>query len=117
MNVVVTEEDHEEAAEMLDRVRRARVASFLGRGLGRQLTDDEVDRLLRSPQGLQIIGMMRHTAVGTPAEVRRQLDEFAAYADANDLIVVLNAPTIETRLRSVHLSAGAYRPVGVTVTT
>jgi hypothetical protein len=93
---------------MHERVKRSRVASFLGRGLGRQLTDDEVEALLRSPQGHQITSMMRHTAVGNPDQVRAQLDEFATYADADDLIVVLNATSIETRLRSVLLLADAY---------
>jgi luciferase family oxidoreductase group 1 len=107
VNVVVAD-TREEATALYERVKRSRVASFLGRGAGRRLTDDEVDRLMRSPQGLQVIGMMRHTAVGTPAEVRGQLEEFAAYADADDLIVVHNATTIEQRLRSVHLLADAY---------
>lgn len=107
VNVVVAP-THDEALEMQAHVERARVASFLGRGLGRRLDDAEVDALVRSPQGRQIIGMMKHTAVGTPDEVRRQLDEFADHADADDLIVVFNATTIEARLRSVHLLADAY---------
>ncbi|MCU0269774.1 MAG: LLM class flavin-dependent oxidoreductase [Acidimicrobiales bacterium] len=107
VNVVVAD-THDEALELFERVKRSRVASFLGRGLGRRLTDDEVEHLVHSPQGLQIIGMMRHTAVGTPAEVRSQLGAFARTADADDLIVVHNAPTVETRLRSVHLLADAY---------
>jgi luciferase family oxidoreductase group 1 len=107
VNVVVAP-TRDEAAEMHERVKRSRVASFLGRGLGRQLTDEEVEALLRSPQGHQITAMMRHTVVGTPAVVRRQLDEFATYADADDLIVVLNATSIETRLHSVDLLADAY---------
>ena len=113
VNVVVAE-THDEARDMFERVKRSRVASFLGRGLGRQLTDDEVEALLHSPQGHQVVAMMRHTAVGTPAEVRAQLEEFMAYADADDLIVAPNATTIETRLRSVHLLADAYgsRPAG-----
>jgi luciferase family oxidoreductase group 1 len=98
----------DEANEMHEKVKRSRVASFLGRGLGRTLTDDEVEALLRSPQGHQIAGMMRHTAVGTPTEVRHQLEEFATYADADDLIVVLNATSIEDRCRAVHLLADAY---------
>jgi luciferase family oxidoreductase group 1 len=107
VNVVVAD-THDDARAMFERVKRSRVASFLGRGLGRRLTDDEVEALLRSPQGHQVVGMMRHTAVGTPREVRTQLEAFATYADADDLIVVHNAPTIETRVRSVHLLADAY---------
>ena len=57
--------------------------------------------------------MMRHTAVGTPPAVRTQLDEFARYADADELIVVHNATSIEDRLRSVHLVADAYESATV----
>ena len=110
VNVVVAESD-DEANAMFDRVKRSRVASFLGRG--RRFTEDELDQLVGSPQGRQIVGMMRHTAVGTPAAVRTQLDEFARSADADELIVVHNATSIEDRLRSVHLVADAYRPAAV----
>ncbi len=91
---------------MFEQVKRMRVASFLGRG--RRFTDDELDHLVVSPPGHQITAMMRHSVVGTPQTVRYQLDDFARYADADELIVVLNATSIESRLRSVHLLADAY---------
>lgn len=105
INVVVAE-TNEEAADMYEQVKRRRIGSFLGRG--RDFTDEELDILVASPQGHQIAGMMRHTAVGTPSAVRSQLDDFTTYADADELIVVLNAMTIETRIRSVHLLADAW---------
>lgn len=105
LNVVVAE-DSEDAQVMFEQVRRLRVASFLGRG--RRFTEDELDQLVISPQGRQITAMMRHTAVGTPHTMRSQLDDFAGYADADELIVVHNAPSIESRLRSVHLLADTY---------
>jgi luciferase family oxidoreductase group 1 len=107
VNVVVAE-TRDEAADSYERVKRTRVASFLGRGAGRDLTEDEIDQLLHSPQGHQVVGMMRHTAVGTPEVVRAQLDDFTRYADADELIVVLNATSREGRIRSVHLLADAY---------
>jgi luciferase family oxidoreductase group 1 len=105
VNVVIAETS-DEAAATFEQVKRRRVTSFLGRG--RQFTDDEVDQLVVSPQGLQIAGMMRHTVVGTPRTVRGQLDDFQSYADADELIVVHNAISIEGRLRAVHLLADAY---------
>ena len=93
---------------MFERVKRSRVASFLGRG--HRFTEEELDQLVVSPQGHQITGMMRHTAVGTPQTVRDQLDDFAHYADADELIVVHNATSIDSRLQSVHLLADAYAP-------
>ena len=116
VNVVVAD-TAEEATALFERVKRARVASFLGRGLGRRLTEDEIDALLRSPQGHHVVGMMRHTAVGTPARVRDELEAFATFADADDLIVVHNATTADERLRSVHLLADAYAPAPVSSST
>ncbi len=105
---VVMADTTDEATEMFEQVKRRRVASFLGRGRRGRFTDDEVDQLVTSPQGHQIIAMMRHTAVGTPATVRAQLEDFRRYADADELIVVHNATSIPDRLRSVHLLADAY---------
>jgi luciferase family oxidoreductase group 1 len=105
VNVVIAPTEAE-STELFGEVKRQRVASFLGRG--RQFAEDELDQLVESPQGRQIAGMMRYTAVGTPAVVRSQLDEFREHADADELIVVHNATTAEGRVRSVHLVADAY---------
>ena len=107
INVVVSD-DHDDALRMRERVTRQRVAAFLGGG--RRIEDRELDAILESPQGRQIVGMMRYTAVGTPPAVRAQLEEFAVHADADELIVVLNAPSTAQRLAAVHLLADAYAP-------
>ena len=102
--VSVIAADHEaEAHEQLEYVRRARAARFLGRG--RHYSDDELDALLRSPQGRYVDRMMTYTAVGDPAQVGEYLAGFTEHAGADELIVVLAAPTIETRLRSLDLVA------------
>ncbi len=105
-NVVVAD-TAEEAAEQHLTVRRARVRRFLARG--RDLNDDQADELLRSPQGRQVSRMMRHTAVGDGPAAKAYLDDFAQYADADELIVVLASPTLETRLRSLDLLADVHR--------
>ena len=51
--------------------------------------------------------MLTYAAVGTPAEVRDYLEDFAKLADADELIVAHQAPTTEGRLRSVTLTAEA----------
>jgi alkanesulfonate monooxygenase SsuD/methylene tetrahydromethanopterin reductase-like flavin-dependent oxidoreductase (luciferase family) len=66
-----------------------------------------VDRILASPQGAQIDHMMKHTAVGTPDEVGRQLRDFATFADTDELMVCHQSPTIAGRLRSLELTAEA----------
>lgn len=98
---VLAADTEADALEQFEHVRRYRVARFLGGP--REYTDDEADQLLRSPQGQQIAEMMRYSAVGTPPTVREFIDEFAAHADADELIVAHSSPTVEQRLRSVDL--------------
>jgi alkanesulfonate monooxygenase SsuD/methylene tetrahydromethanopterin reductase-like flavin-dependent oxidoreductase (luciferase family) len=54
----------------------------------------------------QLRAMTRYSAVGTPRQVQDYLDEFAGHADADELIVVHQSPSIEARLGSVELVAG-----------
>jgi luciferase family oxidoreductase group 1 len=107
--VNATVADTEDEARRLDlAVRRARAAILLtGR---RDLSDDDADRLLSSPQGRGVAEMMRCTAVGTPAQAAGYLLAFAAEARADELIVVPAAPGVEARLRSVELVAEAMAP-------
>ncbi len=74
---------------------------------GRELSDDELDALLASPQGAPLADMMRYTAVGTGAQAADQLAAFAASIDADELMVVHASPGIDARLRSVQLLADA----------
>jgi luciferase family oxidoreductase group 1 len=102
VNVIAADTDAE-AAQQFDRAKRARVRA-LARS-GQRLTDAEVDAVLASPDGKQIQQMMRYCAVGRPAEVRDYLEGFAETADADELIVALQSPDSEARLRSAALVA------------
>jgi len=102
---VVLGETLAEAEQELDRVKLVRVGAFFGRG--RTLTDDEAREILASPAGRQLEGMLANTAVGTPDDVRKQLEAFAEHADADELITVHQATTAPARLRSVRLTAQA----------
>jgi luciferase family oxidoreductase group 1 len=102
VNVLAANSDSD-AQSQLQRVMRSRVARFLVKD--RDLTDDEADALLASPQGRQIAGMMRYLAVGTPNTVREYLSAFAEHADADELITAHASPTVEERLRSLDLTA------------
>ncbi|MFZ4519256.1 MAG: LLM class flavin-dependent oxidoreductase [Microthrixaceae bacterium] len=104
VNVVAAPSD-EEARARLDRAVRSRVVRFLAPDA--ELSDAEVDALVASPQGRQIVGMMEYTAAGDPAAVREQLAAFALHADADELITVHAAATLEQRLESVELTAAA----------
>lgn len=104
MNVIAATTD-DEAAAQLATVQRRRVALFLGRG--RHLDDDQVEALLDSPGGHQVLAMMRHTAAGTPDDVWAGIEAFRTQADADEVIVALASPTAATRLASLDLLAEA----------
>jgi alkanesulfonate monooxygenase SsuD/methylene tetrahydromethanopterin reductase-like flavin-dependent oxidoreductase (luciferase family) len=55
--------------------------------------------------------MLTYAAVGTPAQVSGYLEGFIRQTEADELIVVHQAPTIEGRLRSVTLLAEAMQAV------
>ena len=104
--VNVTAADTEaEAQELHLAVSRSRAALLVGGG--RRYSDEEADALLRSPQGQHVAQMMRYSAVGDPVGVKGYLEAFAQHADADELIVVHAAPSVEARLRSVDLLAEA----------
>ncbi len=102
VNVIAADTAAEAQAAFLA-TKRARVSLFFGGG--REFTDDEADMVLDSPQGQHISQMMRYSAVGTPDAVKEYLDEFAAHADADELIVAHQNTGTAQRLRSVELLA------------
>lgn len=102
VNVIAADSAAEAHAALLA-TKRARVSLFFGGG--REFTDDEADMVLDSPQGQHISQMMRYSAVGTPDAVIEYLDEFAAHADADELIVAHQNSDTAGRLRSVELLA------------
>jgi luciferase family oxidoreductase group 1 len=105
---VIAAETKRRAEEQLLAVQRARVTLLLGKG--RTFTDEEADYLLDSPAGLQLKQMMTYAAIGTADDVSAYVAEFAAHADADELIVVHPAQTLEARLRSMSLLAEGVRP-------
>jgi len=104
MNVLVADSE-EDAKTEFEAVKRSRVARFLGRG--QTFTDEEADAVLASPQGRQILQMMRYSIAGTPPQVKEYVGEFAAHADVDEVIVVHQARSIEGRVRSARLLAEA----------
>ncbi len=104
-NVIAADAEFD-AQRQFEHVSRRRVGFFVG---GRSdLSDDELDALVQSPQGQQVLRMMQHSAIGTPEQVRAFLDDFQREADADELIVVHASPTADERLRSVDLTAEAW---------
>lgn len=97
----------EDAERQTHLVHRNRVRAMIGRR-GTMLNDEQLDEVVRSPQGQQIIGMLRYTAAGTGDQVRDYLTDFAATAHADELMISLQAPTHEEALRSMEILAGVW---------
>lgn len=103
----------DEARGQFEIAKRWRVERFLAGG--RELSDDDHARYLASPQGRNVLAMMHYTAVGDPGEVASYLHAFAEHAGADELVLALNAPTLEERLTACDLVAEVMgiAPVGV----
>ena len=77
-------------------------------GRGRELSEAELDMVMDSPAGQQILHMLHWSAAGTGDEVRSALEDFAATADADELMIAPASPTQEQVLRSLELLAGSW---------
>ncbi|MEL6890726.1 MAG: LLM class flavin-dependent oxidoreductase [Actinomycetota bacterium] len=108
VNVIATDTDDDAEAQRLT-VQRRRIGRFVTPR--RDLTDEEADDLLASPNGRQIAQMMHYTAAGTPAAVARYLDNFAAEVGLDELVTVHPGPSVDDRLTSIELLADAVDPV------
>lgn len=99
-NVIVAETE-ERAQDMWERAKRARIRTMLGRG--RKLSDEEVEQLVHSAPGQQILQMLEMTAVGTPDQVREWLDDFARRVNADELIITNMARSLDDRKQALQL--------------
>jgi luciferase family oxidoreductase group 1 len=111
VNVIAADSD-DDADRQFVHVRRQRVGRFLARR-GQELSDDQIDELMATPQGQQVAQMMHYSAVGTPDVVSRYVREFAKVADLDEVITAHASATIDERLRSVDLLADAKDPATV----
>ncbi|WP_427871167.1 LLM class flavin-dependent oxidoreductase [Leucobacter luti] len=102
---VVAAASDAEAEEIYARTELNRVRTFLSRGRERELTMAEAEPLLNTPAGIEIRGMLQYRAVGGPERVREELERFAAFAQADELITVHAAPTRAEQLESVRIAA------------
>ncbi|GAB2736381.1 LLM class flavin-dependent oxidoreductase [Salinifilum aidingensis] len=100
---VLASDTLEQARADFQIVKRARLKMLAGGG--RRLTDAEADQILDSPQGRPVTQMVKYSAVGTAGDVAEYLDWFTKHADADELIVAHQPPTLDKRLRSAELLA------------
>jgi luciferase family oxidoreductase group 1 len=107
---VIAADTAEDAAGQLETARRERVRAMVGRG--RELSEAELDMVMDSPAGQQILHMLHWSVAGTGDEVRSYLERFAETADADELMIAPASPSSDQVLRSMALLAEAWAPVG-----
>lgn len=111
---VVAAEDAGEAARDFEVLRRNRVRMFISRGPSApEYSDEEIDAFLTTREGRGIANMMKYTGVGTGADVRDFLEEFAELAQADEVIVAHQSMTSAGRIRSLELTAEAMKTAEV----
>ncbi|WIM67115.1 LLM class flavin-dependent oxidoreductase [Corynebacterium breve] len=104
---VTAADTREEAQEQFEGVCRSRVKRKISPG-GRTLTDEQLDQVVNSYQGQQIIEMLKFTAVGTGTDVVEYLEQFATMAQADELMISLQGRTNAEAQRSMEILADAW---------
>jgi luciferase family oxidoreductase group 1 len=104
---VVAADDAADAEAQLGTARRERVRAMVGRG--RELSEAELDMVMDSPAGQQILHMLHWSTAGTGAQVKAYLEDFAATAQADELMIAPASPSQDQALRSLELLAEAWR--------
>ncbi|MGV0434423.1 LLM class flavin-dependent oxidoreductase [Corynebacterium ureicelerivorans] len=104
---VTAADTEEDAKRQTTSVHRNRVRAFMGRQ-GKQLSDDQLDTVVNSYQGRQITDMLRYTAEGTGEQVAEYLENFRATAQADELMISLQAGSHEETGRSMEILAEVW---------
>lgn len=97
----------EDAKRQQDVVHRQRVRAFVERQ-GTTLDDAQLDSVVHSFQGRQIIDMLRYTALGTGDEVRDYLAWFKEHAKADELMISLQNGSHDEQLAAMEILADAW---------
>jgi luciferase family oxidoreductase group 1 len=98
---VIAAEDEDEAHLQHQAALRWRARRFLKPAA--DLSDADIDTVLRSPSGEHIKDMMRYTAVGTPDQAQAYLTELAEKTGADELMLAPGSPERADRIRAVEL--------------
>lgn len=103
---VIAADDSQTAKAIQEKVLLARVRMLAGRVGSGRLDDDMVTALLDTAVGAQARHMLHHTVAGDAGEVAAGLADFAALADADELMITNPAPGLDQRLRTLEILAG-----------
>lgn len=94
----------EEAKAQQVVAHRQRVKALMKLG-DRNLSNQELDALVASAPGQNIIEMLRYTALGTGQQVADYLDSFAGMVDADELMISNLSPSTAQAARGLEILA------------
>jgi luciferase family oxidoreductase group 1 len=110
---VLAADDADTARVQRQSIRRTRAVALYARQLGlptEGVGAAQADEILEAGAARHVDEMLTYTALGTPGEVREQIETFAALTGADELMTAHGAPDRDERLRSLTLLADAMRP-------
>ena len=90
---VIASDTAEDAQAQLEKAKRSRVKNMVGQD--RDYSEAEIDMLMNSAPGQQILSMLKYTTAGTAAEVQDYLMRFAHLVEADELMLSPLSPTTE----------------------
>lgn len=90
---VIASDTAEDAQAQLEKAKRSRVKNMVGQG--RDYSEAEIDMLMNSAPGQQILSMLKYTTAGTAPEVKDYLTRFAHLVEADELMLSPLSPTTE----------------------
>ncbi|WP_034646755.1 LLM class flavin-dependent oxidoreductase [Corynebacterium sputi] len=100
---VFVHDDPELARDQKHKAENALIKQFLGKG--RDLAADEVEMLRDHPAGQQILDMFSVAVAGTREDAAQWLNSFAQDVQADELMLVAQAPDEAVRHRTLELLA------------
>lgn len=103
---VIAADSMEDAKAQQVIAHRQRVKSMM-RLDDRDMTDEELDLLVESAQGQQILDMLRYTAVGTVPDIKDYLTRFAHMVQADEIMISNLSPSTEQAHRGLEILAEA----------
>jgi len=103
---VIAADSMDEAKEQQVESHRQRVKAMMNRG-DQEMTDAQLDLLVHSAQGQQILEMLRYTALGTAEDVRDYLTRFAGMVQADEIMISNLSPSTERAHRGLEILAEA----------
>lgn len=90
---VIASDTAKDAQDQLEKAKRSRVKNMVGQG--RDYSEAEIDMLMNSAPGQQILSMLKYTTAGTAAEVKDYLKRFTNLVEADELMLSPLSPTEE----------------------